>query len=97
MMTACSRTKIRLQPLLLVLASCSANEISQVPANAVQCSDPRPQICTMDYTPVCATRDNGVRCITTPCTSTEMATYANACGACADVRVFYHVPGACDE
>lgn len=51
----------------------------------------------MDYRPRCATRDNGVRCITAPCVSIETATYANACSACADAKVFYHVPGACDE
>ena len=51
----------------------------------------------MDYTPVCATRDSGTRCVNPPCESTETATYANACGACADARVHYHVPGACPE
>jgi hypothetical protein len=39
----------------------------------------------MDYTPVCATRAE----------ATEMATYANACTACADLSVIYHQPGAC--
>ncbi len=84
-------------PALVLLASCASNAPGQMPANAVQSSDPRPQICTMDYTPVCATRDTGIRCVTTPCASTETATYANGCGACADAAVFYHVPDACDE
>ena len=65
--------------------------------SAVECSEPRAQICSRDYRPVCATRDNGLRCVTTPCDSTETATYANACGACADSRVFSHVAGACPE
>ena len=92
-----TKSRTWLLPALLLLASCSSKEIGQMPADAVQCSDPRPQICTMDYNPVCATRDNGIRCVNTPCASTETATYANACGACADAAVFYHVPGACDE
>lgn len=60
------------------------------------CTEPRPQFCTMDYNPVCATRDNGIRCITTPCDSTEKATYSNACTACADTRVYYYRGGACE-
>jgi hypothetical protein len=68
-----------------------------MPLDAVQCTEPRPQICTMDYTPVCATRDNGTRCATTPCESTETATYANACSACADPAVMYHLPAACES
>lgn len=83
--------------ILILLSACATREASQLPANAVHCSDPRPQICTMDYTPVCATRDNGRRCVAAPCETTETATYANACGACSDAQVYYHVAGACSE
>jgi len=79
----------------LLLVSCTTHRVEQVPLNAVQCTDPRPQICTMDYTPVCATRNNDTRCTTTPCESTEKATYANACSACADPAVMYYLPAAC--
>ena len=79
----------------LLLGACATSPETEMPADAVACVDPRPQICTMDYTPVCATRDIGVRCVTTPCQSTETATYANACGACADARVYYYQAGAC--
>lgn len=51
----------------------------------------------MDYRPVCATRDSGTRCVTSPCDSTETATYANGCGACADPAVIAWVPDACPE
>jgi len=88
---------IGLLPILILLSACAIRETAQLPANAIHCSDPRPQICTMDYTPVCATRDNGRRCTTTPCDTTETATYANACGACSDAQVYYHVAGACSE
>ena len=62
-----------------------------------ECTEPRPQICTYDYTPVCATRDTGIRCVTSPCPgSQEQVTYSNACSACADTRVYSHTPGACE-
>ena len=50
-----------------------------------RCTDPRPEICTMDYNPVCATLADGTT-----------ATRSNACGACADVEVLSHRPGACE-
>ena len=81
----------------VLLVSCATHRAEQIPLNAMQCTDPRPQICTMDYTPVCATRDNGTRCATTPCETTETATYANACMACADPAVIYHLPAACES
>jgi len=64
---------------------------------AVQCTDPRPQICTREYRPVCGLRDTGIRCITTPCPSTERRTYSNACTACSDPDVLEYSPGECDE
>jgi hypothetical protein len=64
---------------------------------AVLCEDPRPEICTYDYTPVCAQRDTGIRCVRPPCPATEPRTYANACAACSDPKVLSHVTGACPE
>jgi len=81
----------------IVLVACSEHARG-VPASnvvAVECHDPRPEMCTQEYRPVCATRDNGVRCVTTPCDSTENATYPNGCTACADPDVYYFRPGAC--
>jgi hypothetical protein len=49
----------------------------------------------MIYLPVCATRDTGIRCITTPCPSTERKTMSSACSACSDPRVVSHVKGEC--
>jgi len=60
-----------------------------------QCPDERPQMCTREYLPVCATRDTGVRCVTAPCPSSEQKTYGNACTACADEKVSGYMPGAC--
>lgn len=61
------------------------------------CPDARPQICTQQYSPVCAQRDTGIRCVTTPCPSTENKTYSNGCTACADTKVQGYLPGACTD
>ena len=71
------------------------------PADEVEltrCTDPRPEICTQHYDPVCGRRDTGVRCVTEPCDGAfELRTYANACAACSDAKVDGHRPGACPE
>ncbi len=63
----------------------------------VQCSTPRPEICYELYQPVCATRDSGLRCVTTPCPATEIVAYANDCKACADPAVLGFVNGGACE
>lgn len=59
------------------------------------CDEVRPEMCTMEYDPVCAQVDTGVRCITEPCDSFELKTYSNGCSACADARVTVYRLGAC--
>ena len=67
-----------------------------LPANYVECKDPRPEVCTREYKPVCARKDNGIRCVTTPCPSTDKVTASNACTACSDKAVLGYTPdGAC--
>lgn len=62
-----------------------------------QCdAEHRPEVCTKEYRPVCAEVDNGVRCITTPCDSTDQRNFGNACMACADANVTGHWPVACE-
>lgn len=61
------------------------------------CTNPRLQICTKEYMPVCATKDTGIRCVTTPCPSTEKQTYSTGCTACSDEKVRYYVPGQCES
>ena len=82
--------------LVNILMSCSSMDTSMLDT-VVECEEPRPQFCTMDFTPVCATRDNGVRCVTTPCLSIELSTYSNGCSACGDKKVFSYVEGACKK
>ncbi len=51
----------------------------------VACVEPRPQLCTMQYDPVCGlTADN------------QNKTYSNACSACSDASVSGHSPGTCE-
>jgi len=64
-------------------------------AKYTECREPRPEICYEIYAPVCATRDTGIRCITTPCPSTEQRVYSNDCTACADPKVIGYHPGKC--
>jgi hypothetical protein len=62
-----------------------------------KCTEPRPEVCTTEYFPVCASKDTGVRCVTTPCPSTENKTYSTACTACADPKVHGYVMEACEK
>ncbi len=64
-------------------------------AHYTACGEPRSEMCTREYRPVCAEVDTKIRCIKAPCPSTERKTYSNACTACADENVVGHVPGAC--
>lgn len=52
--------------------------------DAVACTEPRPQICTMIYDPVCATRSDGTR-----------TTEASNCSACGIAEVVSYTFGAC--
>ena len=62
-----------------------------------ECKIPRPEVCTFQYQPVCASKDTGVRCFKAPCPATEMITYGSACSACADERVFGYIDGECKK
>jgi hypothetical protein len=49
------------------------------------CSEPRPEICTQQYDPVCGTLDDGSR-----------KTYSTGCTACSDQKVVGWIPGECN-
>jgi hypothetical protein len=72
----------------LTLGACASvgSDQSIAAASATICEDPRPEVCTMDYTPVCATLQDG-----------SVKTYPNGCGACADANVKSWVADACPE
>lgn len=88
----------------LLVASCTAQQQAQPQpqpspqkTDFKECPEQRSQICTREYMPVCATRDTGVRCVTTPCPSSEQKTYSNGCEACADKKVLGYVANACTQ
>lgn len=67
---------------MIVIAGC-ASPTKNTPLTT-QCTDPRPQVCTMEYAPVCAVREGGVR-----------AEASSACNACADDKITGYVLGPC--
>lgn len=72
---------------MLCLGGC-ATEPGTVVADEVGptvCAEPRPQVCTMIYAPVCAEHRDGHR-----------ETHSSDCNACADVTVVAHVEGPCE-
>lgn len=73
--------------LLAVLAACQGTSETVSPVAYEQsCADPRPQICTMDYRPVCGFKPDGTA-----------STYPNGCGACADEKVSGYSEGECKK
>lgn len=54
-------------------------------AGLTPCSDPRPQLCTADYRPVCAELKDGAS-----------KTYSNACSSCIDLDVIGYRDGDCE-
>lgn len=75
---------LKLVTLLLLISGCSST--NHTPANDLTlCPDNRPEICTMEYDPVCAKYADG-----------SWKTYPSACNACSDKKVIGHRPGACE-
>lgn len=85
------RVTASLPGLLLLLAlllpgvACGPPRVDAEPApDLVACPEPRPEVCTHQYDPVCGTRSDGTT-----------KTYGNGCTACADASVVGFRPGAC--
>jgi len=70
--------------LLVAITACNTVAEDELDGHFNQCTEPRPQICTREWNPVCATKTNGSK-----------ATYATGCTACADPEVKGYVPGEC--
>lgn len=72
--------------LLVPLHACAGSAPDATSSGETLCVNPRPEACTMQYDPVCATFADGSK-----------ATRSNACTACADAAVVSYRPGACEE
>jgi len=73
------------------------NSVSMPPVpgklQAIDCTEPRPEACTMEYMPVCGWYSQDIQCIRYPCADT----YGNKCAACADGKVAYYTDGECPK
>jgi len=68
-----------------ISVGCSSASVKE---GLTECTEPRPEICTMDYTPVCGLqRVSG---------SEQWKTYSNACTACSDSTVIGYKKDACE-
>ncbi len=72
--------------IVLFVVGCSGDVASSMTDDfgktKIYCKNPRPQICTMNYAPVCGKPTN--------------KTYSNGCSACQDSNVFYYIRGRCN-
>jgi len=69
---------------LLLVSGCQSSPV-QI-ENKLVCKNPRPEICTMNYLPVCGFDSNN-----------KSRTYSNACGACSDKNVVSYIKDECSE
>lgn len=76
------RTIISLALSSALFACSQANNDPQLASDGY-CEEPRPEICTMEYAPVCAVVDG------------EKKEYGNACSACGDPQVESFQNGNC--
>lgn len=68
----------------VMLAACNSTAKTTTEQSLETCPEVRPEICTMDYNPVCGNLANN-----------EQRTYSNGCTACADTQVVGYTPGEC--
>jgi len=77
-------TPITVLALTAISLGCSSASVKD---DLTRCTEPRPEVCTMDYTPVCGLqRISGKE---------QWKTYSNACSACSDSTVVGYNKDAC--
>lgn len=70
--------------ILYVTACASTQQPQTLNVEAIKCPALRPEMCTMDYLPVCGILSEG-----------SFQTYSNGCNACADLKVTSYSQGEC--
>ncbi len=73
---------------LLLSASTFGCSATKADKDITICTEPRPEVCAMDYTPVCGLRNVGAK--------EGWKTYSNACSACSDPTVTGYEKDACE-
>ena len=74
-------------PVLSFSGGMSEEEEIKIEADGlIVCPEPRPQICTMDYVPVCAQLQDG-----------SFKVYSNGCSSCSDPAVVGYREGECTK
>jgi len=61
-----------------------SSEVNMKDLGVTACTEPRPEICAMQYVPVCARFKGDV-----------VKTYSSGCSACSDAKVISYKPGKC--
>ena len=67
----------------LLLLGCAPAQ--QYPSVDTVCEEPRPEVCTANYVPVCGIGSDGAR-----------QTYPNGCSACSNAEVYGYLEGPCE-
>lgn len=67
---------------LALVAGCSQQPL--LPEGAIQCTEPRPDFCPMNYAPVCGYQG-----------AEAIKTYSNGCSACGTAAVSHFIDGQC--
>jgi hypothetical protein len=76
-------------PIFVVLTACAGGgEAQQSPRQLLEteCREPRPEVCTFQYQPVCGLTEGG-----------KWKTFSNGCQACSEAGVIGHRDGACED
>jgi hypothetical protein len=69
----------------LFFSACSpTHQTASIDMATLTCPEVRPEMCTMDYDPVCGRLSDG-----------SFKTFSNACNACTDQQVYSYYPGEC--
>ena len=76
--------KLRSLPFVMLVLVSACQSTPEKLSHLTDCPEERPQVCTMIYTPVCATEKDG-----------QLRTYSSDCTACSHEEVLGYQQGMC--